>query len=508
MKFVEETGGQWAADKLRLAEADFEQQKREWEANRQAAQRKAEEEAEQQRQMDEEDDYPLTYSSEDAKNQVKAKSIHSSSSRTVVVDKGAKGSVVGGKRVSSRQSQLASSSSSPPVGNSTLNNSNGGKRLTTSSGRVINAPPPSTSSPVVKREDNISNNSNNSKRSRLSNNNTTNSNHLNNNNSRTSSATLTKAVPLSNSNNSKSPTRSTANSNRRSGTPLVNGMDGKKMSSFASPAISAGKQMPRAGGSKVMDTSTPIRKVLRARYTSLTASESDSVVEGSQVVVKSNKGGRSSSRQRTVGTVVENGDHQHYHHKNREDDQVINCEDDSNSECSMDVMVDSNDATDSNRTNNDNDSVHSVTSNKQDEEGNTSATTPRTRSRGSVKINLWTLDESPMLPVARVIKPSRLATDSLNASSLVGVGESSGEDGEEDEDNRSLEEIRRRSKDKSKTPVNGSGGSPTSRKRKGASVQREAVESSAEDCKRLTRRASVVVGAGTNGPVPVSVNTP
>lgn len=67
MRFVEETGGSWTAEQLRAAEAEIEQQKREWEANRLAALRKAEED--EKRAQAEENDL-LTYSREDAKNQV------------------------------------------------------------------------------------------------------------------------------------------------------------------------------------------------------------------------------------------------------------------------------------------------------------------------------------------------------------------------------------------------------------------------------------------------------
>lgn len=71
MRFVEETGGSWTAEQLRAAEAEIEQQKREWEANRLAALKKAEEDA--KRAAEEENDM-LTYSREDAQNQVNNKS--------------------------------------------------------------------------------------------------------------------------------------------------------------------------------------------------------------------------------------------------------------------------------------------------------------------------------------------------------------------------------------------------------------------------------------------------
>lgn len=71
MRFVEETGGAWTADQLRAAEAEIEQQKREWEANRLAALKKEEEEA---KRAEENENELLTYSREDAKNQVNNRS--------------------------------------------------------------------------------------------------------------------------------------------------------------------------------------------------------------------------------------------------------------------------------------------------------------------------------------------------------------------------------------------------------------------------------------------------
>uniref|UniRef100_A0A182TWR5 Helicase C-terminal domain-containing protein n=1 Tax=Anopheles melas TaxID=34690 RepID=A0A182TWR5_9DIPT len=53
------------------------------------------------------------------------------------------------------------------------------------------------------------------------------------------------------------------------------------------------------------------------------------------------------------------------------------------------------------------------TSDDVDESSNASKTTPRTRSRGTVKINLWTLDDSPMLPVYNR-RPNRSKTPQLS----------------------------------------------------------------------------------------------
>lgn len=101
--------------------------------------------------------------------------------------------------------------------------------------------------------------------------------------------------------------------------------------------------------------------------------------------------------------------------------------DDSNSECSLDVMIDSNDVNDSDsnsnqktkghfdRTSNENETLLNEDSTMTDEtiiekdgkqksfreihKKNTSS--PRTRSRGTVNVNLWTLDKSPIEPVKR-----------------------------------------------------------------------------------------------------------
>ncbi|XP_065370564.1 helicase domino [Calliphora vicina] len=66
MRFVEETGAAWTAEQLRAAEAELEAQKREWEANRQAALQKEAELLKQEESAEE----PLTYARKDATNQI------------------------------------------------------------------------------------------------------------------------------------------------------------------------------------------------------------------------------------------------------------------------------------------------------------------------------------------------------------------------------------------------------------------------------------------------------
>ncbi|XP_021699558.1 helicase domino isoform X3 [Aedes aegypti] len=67
MRFVEDTEGTWTAIQLKAVEAEIEQQKRDWEANR-LAQLKREEEA--ARQLEAEENDLLTFSREDASNQI------------------------------------------------------------------------------------------------------------------------------------------------------------------------------------------------------------------------------------------------------------------------------------------------------------------------------------------------------------------------------------------------------------------------------------------------------
>lgn len=71
MKFIETTESAWSAEQLAAAEREIEEQKREWERNRLAAMR--EEEERRARELEEEGDI-ITFSREDATNQVSTKS--------------------------------------------------------------------------------------------------------------------------------------------------------------------------------------------------------------------------------------------------------------------------------------------------------------------------------------------------------------------------------------------------------------------------------------------------
>jgi hypothetical protein len=114
--------------------------------------------------------------------------------------------------------------------------------------------------------------------------------------------------------------------------------------------------------------------------------------------------------------------------------QTSSVQDDSDSECSLDVMIDSNDVNDSDSNSNakcesnfdstsqddtvmndDNSTITDETSIERTPRNSNSsgkpASSPRTRSRGTVKINLWSLDESPILPPKRQKSSIQLAND-------------------------------------------------------------------------------------------------
>jgi E1A-binding protein p400 len=87
MKFIEETESAWSAEQLAAAEREIEEQKREWEQNRLAAMR--EEEERRARELEEENDL-LTFSREDATNQVsssKTKKVNNTSTAKKLVHK-------------------------------------------------------------------------------------------------------------------------------------------------------------------------------------------------------------------------------------------------------------------------------------------------------------------------------------------------------------------------------------------------------------------------------------
>lgn len=311
MKFVEETGPNWAAVQIKAVEMEIEQQKREWEEKRLA--QRQQEELESQRHEKEESEI-LTYSREDALNKV---NIRSKTKSQVL-----------GKRKSE------SANCSPKV-NAQVLKSNGTKSLQNGSSKesakkVLKSPPKSLD--VVTRR-----------------------------NIRNLSVRSLNEEPLA------ANTRT-----RRSSTATT----------------------PQLGTSRKSDRSTSILSV-KSSVRSTSESTSRSTAE-------------LTSHQTPTSATTE----------------------DSDSECSLDVMIDSNDVNDSDSNSNqntvnakgrsrfdstsqDDDTLLNDDSTMTDEttiernlrepneDGKVKAS-PRTRSRGTVKIDLWSLDvDSPIIPPKR-----------------------------------------------------------------------------------------------------------
>lgn len=311
MRFVEETGGAWTAEQLKAAEAEIEQQKREWEANRQAALLKEEEEA---KQADEED-IMLTYSSDDAKNQVK-------------------NSVMGKKRDSRR--------------------GGGGKDENCRRNRGLNE------------------------------------------------------------------------KNRHSG------KIGKKM---VVRSVGGGKKIQGSGsggGGQKRNNAKPV-KMLKKSIEVRRRKQQQQLKKQQKCKVESRLRPRVSNVGGGVADVQDNSVSSGLDETSSVELRRLP-DDDFDSECSLDVMIDSNDApesTDSNVNKNDNDTVSlnslpasdsgSVASSKNSDDRKLSSylpqnhvdvNSPRTRSRGAVKINLWTLDVSPILPKIRTVRSGRFTRTS------------------------------------------------------------------------------------------------
>lgn len=284
MRFVEETGGAWTAEQLRAAEAEIEQQKREWEANRLATLQKEEE----LRKIENQNEDFITYSREDAKNQVNKK-------------------VVNEKKINNK-----------PIPNVTK------KQLTQLGRKTIQG--------TVKRKSFPAKELQNKKRKVLLRN-------------------LKPKLTLPNSNEIKQKTRTkrkTTSSSQKYFIPTK----GRNSLRFGKPR----RRIP------------PI-EVHQGNGNNITSSDESS--------------------------------------QNSED----------YSECSLDVMVDSNEANGTpnciNRQKNITSSDESEMSSRHSShtslnklefvENHVDVNSPRTRSRGSVKINLWTLDISPILPGVRPV---------------------------------------------------------------------------------------------------------
>lgn len=310
MRFVEDTEGTWTAIQLKAVEAEIEQQKRDWEANR-LAQLKREEEA--ARQLEAEENDLLTFSREDASNQVNKSSSNRSSS--------------GGK-----------------VNNNNVTSKDGKKLIHRRVAIVKNA----HKGMLGKRKGSISGEEGKD---------------INRARCRATMAALAsrKAKKMKLVRQSESSATNTTIRTRRD-----------SVRNIARPNNSRRKRLKRS----------PSKRITRS-------SESKEDQE--------NKDGTDKS----------------------EEVKDVRPTDEFDSECSLDVMIDSNDApdSDSNQMNNYYSSVDDESGSQSQDDGNqrpmdeskqTEAgagdgvnSTPRTRSRGSVKINLWTLDDSPILAVKR-----------------------------------------------------------------------------------------------------------
>lgn len=302
MRFVEDTGANWAAVQIRAVEMEIEQQKREWEEKRQV--QRQQEELEKQR-TEKEDNEMLTYSREDAMNKVNIRSKN-------------KSQVLG-----KRKSENANHSPQGKKSNGTEVVQNGTAK---DKSKILRTPPKKIVEPTVRRN-----------------------------------------------------TRNTLN----------------RLAAEESPVKKV--PMPPRSTSRKSDRSTSIHSVksaVRSTSESTSRSAADSL-----------------SHQTATTTTP----------------------DDSDSECSLDVMIDSNDVNDSDSTSNqnaagvkrrghfdstsqDDDTLLNDDSTMTDEttidkmsksfkesaeSGSKITSSPRTRSRGTVNVNLWTLDESPIQPPKR-----------------------------------------------------------------------------------------------------------
>lgn len=556
---MEDTNGEWREEQLKAAEAEIEMQKREWEAERQ---RELLEAAEEQRQMEAEEEYALTYSSEDAKNQVKSKTNSSQSKtnsravRRIVSNHkpkvGGGGGGIGSKRMDSGRTSVGGS---VEKGKSTSTRGRGfvskPVRDIKNCNRLASA---DRSASILKNAG-----SNDSIR---------NINFRSRSGGKVDSITNNKkALPL--------PMQMTANNSR-----IVT-----KKVTVAS--LSKGKQMPVA----VSGGTTTARRSLNRSTTTMatTKSKAESSMETRRSIrgksVASNQESESSSvivsgknnkrrprmpKLSTSSSVnsksklgsIENGhcdsddddedddnESKNTMNDNNSDEEVVDEEeeeeeeDEDDDECSLDVMIDSNDAaneTDSNRTGNDNDSLSSLTLPSTSfvmataaldaSQGEGSVNSPRTRSRGSVKINLWTLDESPLAAVA-VKKSNASCSNNIKPTKTIEI-QSGGDSSDDDNNDDSVDEVNQSLDELKKLPVviavNGGAtrkdcslSQPPNKRRKMAATLTPKVVlnpdfsvaepplsddgggGAADDNKRMTRRASIMLSKES-----VSLNSP
>lgn len=318
MKFVEQTGANWA-QQIRAVEMEIEQQKREWEEKRLI---QLQQEDQERIKTEKEENELLTYSREDALNKVNIKS-------------------------SSTKSNRKSAAAANNINNTSNNNNNS-----------------SSSSSIIRIKSENASQSNHTPRSKNNSNGTQrNQQAITRNGIMKSSPSKRRNDEISGKSPFKRHLRNTSRSNQSEET-LKSGVISRRALSRKSDRSS----------SSIISKKTNVRSI----------SEST----------------RSTSMSRQTSSV----------------------HDDSDSECSLDVMIDSNDVNDSDSNSNVkaesnfdstsqdddtavNDDIDSTitdeTTIEKVSKSNKTTSSPRTRSRGTVKIDLWTLDDSPILPPKR-----------------------------------------------------------------------------------------------------------
>jgi hypothetical protein len=243
-------------------------------------------------------------------------------------------------------------------------------------------------------------------------------------------------------NQSQSQRASQRNKNSSNGTVTRNGIikENDSHDNSNSSSVSAKEKVPKAPQKDADLSSSSAAAIKRAtrQNTSLPEENSSQIRSNSKhpamlprraMSRKSDRSSSSKSKKTPVRSISEST-------RSTSISRQTSVLDDSDSECSLDVMIDSNDVNDSDSNSNHNAKVESnFDSTSQDDDTminddstitdettiertprnhddkSKSTSSPRTRSRGTVKINLWTLDDSPILP------PKRSRTGSVIRSS-------------------------------------------------------------------------------------------
>lgn len=352
MRFVEQSGAQFQ-QQMRAVEMEIEQQKREWEEKRLAQQQQEDLE---RMKVEKEDNIMLTYSREDALNKVNIKTSSSTKS------------------------------------NRKYNNSNSAAAVTKND--IINN---------TKIKNKIIESSSNSSSS----------------NSSTIATNITrKRIKSENVNQTKS-----SISLRGGNTNINSSNNNNKYNSNSSNSNGTSPQQQAIGRNGIMKKLTPpVKRNLRNVLNKTNEISTPPLLPTTRRALsrKSDRSNNSSiiSKKTNVRSISESTRSS----ISRQTSSILG--DDSDSECSLDVMIDSNDVNDSDSNSNhasskvnesnfdstsqDDDTLmnddHSTITDETtiDRSKNDKATSsPRTRSRGTVKINLWSLDESPILPPKR-----------------------------------------------------------------------------------------------------------